>query len=89
MEQVVRCCLENAASVAKTFLTSDAVVVDIKEPLPVRWRTPMPMPMPTQMPMPMPTQMPMPTRRSMPMPTPGKFLLAKQRAADSFFLSAC
>ncbi|KAK6229790.1 hypothetical protein SCA6_018741 [Theobroma cacao] len=26
---VVRCCLENAASVAKTFLTSDAVVVDI------------------------------------------------------------
>ncbi|KAK6242559.1 hypothetical protein SCA6_007948 [Theobroma cacao] len=27
--KVVRCCLENAASVAKTFLTSDAVVVDI------------------------------------------------------------
>lgn len=30
--QVVRCCLEHAASVAKTFLTSDVVVVDIKEP---------------------------------------------------------
>ncbi|KAJ9163447.1 hypothetical protein P3X46_023115 [Hevea brasiliensis] len=33
--KVVRCCLENAASVAKTFLTSDAVVVDIKEPQPL------------------------------------------------------
>lgn len=30
--KVVRCCLEHAASVARTFLTSDAVVVDIKEP---------------------------------------------------------
>ena len=30
--QVVRCCLEHAASVAKTFITSDAVVVDIKVP---------------------------------------------------------
>ena len=30
--KVVRCCLEHAASVAKTFLTSDVVVVDIKEP---------------------------------------------------------
>ena len=30
--QVVRCCLEHAASVARTFLTSDAVVVDIKKP---------------------------------------------------------
>ncbi|VAI41149.1 unnamed protein product [Triticum turgidum subsp. durum] len=29
--KVVRCCLEHAASVAKTFITSDAVVVDIKE----------------------------------------------------------
>ena len=29
--QVVRCCLEHAASVAKTFLTSDVVVVEIKE----------------------------------------------------------
>jgi chaperonin GroEL len=26
----VRCCLEHAASVAKTFITSDAVVVDAK-----------------------------------------------------------
>eukprot|EP00249_Psilotum_nudum_P021718 c28219_g1_i1 orf=157-2016(+) len=33
--KVVRCCLEHAASVAKTFLTSDVVVVDIKEPEPV------------------------------------------------------
>ncbi|OMO66588.1 Chaperonin Cpn60 [Corchorus olitorius] len=32
--KVVRCCLEHAASVARTFLTSDAVVVDIKEPEP-------------------------------------------------------
>jgi len=31
-KQVVRCCLEHAASVAKTFITSDAVVVDIKGP---------------------------------------------------------
>ncbi|CAK9316802.1 unnamed protein product [Citrullus colocynthis] len=40
--KVVRCCLEHAASVAKTFLTSDAVVVDMKEPEPVPRRTPMP-----------------------------------------------
>ena len=32
--QVVRCCLEHAASVAKTFLTCDVVVVEIKEPEP-------------------------------------------------------
>ncbi|KAG5532625.1 hypothetical protein RHGRI_027051 [Rhododendron griersonianum] len=32
--KVVRCCLEHATSVARTFLTADAVVVDIKEPLP-------------------------------------------------------
>lgn len=43
--KVVRCCLEHAASVAKTFLTSDAVAIDIeeKQPLP---RKPMSMPMP-------------------------------------------
>ena len=29
---MVRCCLEHAGSVAKTFLTSDAVVFEIKEP---------------------------------------------------------
>ncbi|XP_074277365.1 ruBisCO large subunit-binding protein subunit beta, chloroplastic-like, partial [Silene latifolia] len=28
--KVVRCCLENSASVAKTFLTSDAVVIEIR-----------------------------------------------------------
>uniref|UniRef100_A0A6M2E6Y3 Uncharacterized protein n=1 Tax=Populus davidiana TaxID=266767 RepID=A0A6M2E6Y3_9ROSI len=48
--KVVRCCLEHAASVAKTFLTSDAVIVDIKEsdPLPMRRRMPpvAPPPMP-------------------------------------------
>ncbi|KAF8407913.1 hypothetical protein HHK36_007051 [Tetracentron sinense] len=40
--KVVRCCLEHAASVAKTFLTSDAVIVDIKELEPVPMRKPMP-----------------------------------------------
>ncbi|KAF5449448.1 hypothetical protein F2P56_029891 [Juglans regia] len=50
--KVVRCCLEHAASVAKTFLTSDAVVVDIKELQPIPRRPPMPTiprrpPMPT------------------------------------------
>ncbi|XP_057546714.1 ruBisCO large subunit-binding protein subunit beta, chloroplastic-like [Amaranthus tricolor] len=32
--KVVRCCLEHASSVAKTFLMSDCVVVEIKEPEP-------------------------------------------------------
>ncbi|KAH6797878.1 TCP-1/cpn60 chaperonin family protein [Perilla frutescens var. hirtella] len=41
--KVVRCCLEHAASVAKTFLTADAVVVEIKEAVPPRMmRKPMP-----------------------------------------------
>ncbi|KAL3511758.1 hypothetical protein ACH5RR_024475 [Cinchona calisaya] len=39
--KVVRCCLEHAASVARTFLTSDAVVVEIKEPEPVAAGNPM------------------------------------------------
>jgi chaperonin GroEL len=30
--QVIRCAIENAASVAKTFLTSSVVVVQIPEP---------------------------------------------------------
>ncbi|KAF3321380.1 Chaperonin 60 subunit beta 1 [Carex littledalei] len=38
---VVRCCMEHAASVAKTFLTSDVVVVDIKEPEPAPVGNPM------------------------------------------------
>ncbi|KAI4357928.1 hypothetical protein L6164_001844 [Bauhinia variegata] len=43
--KVVRCCLENAASVAKTFLTSNAVVVDdIKELERLPRRRPMPIP---------------------------------------------
>ncbi|KAI3467187.1 hypothetical protein Pfo_023850 [Paulownia fortunei] len=41
--KVVRCCLEHAASVAKTFLTADAVVIEIKEPVkPKVMRKPMP-----------------------------------------------
>lgn len=32
--KVIRCCLENAASVAKTFLTADVVVTEIPEPEP-------------------------------------------------------
>ncbi|KAK9045928.1 hypothetical protein V6N11_051831 [Hibiscus sabdariffa] len=39
--KVVRCCLEHAASVAKTFLMSDCVVVEIKEPEPVPMGNPM------------------------------------------------
>lgn len=42
--KVVRCCLQHAASVAKTFLTSDLVVADINrlEPIPMRKRVPDP-----------------------------------------------
>ncbi|KAL9235573.1 hypothetical protein vseg_010321 [Gypsophila vaccaria] len=44
--KVVRCCLEHASSVAKTFLTSDAVAVDIQEKGSFPQRRPMPkMPM--------------------------------------------
>ncbi|XP_073139035.1 ruBisCO large subunit-binding protein subunit beta, chloroplastic-like [Henckelia pumila] len=39
--KVVRCCLEHASSVAKTFLMSDCVVVEIKEPEPAVAGTPM------------------------------------------------
>ncbi|XP_021765315.1 ruBisCO large subunit-binding protein subunit beta, chloroplastic-like [Chenopodium quinoa] len=39
--KVVRCCLEHAASVAKTFLTSDAVVTEIPEPEPAPMENPM------------------------------------------------
>ncbi|KAJ0463753.1 putative chaperonin Cpn60/TCP-1 family, groEL-like apical domain superfamily [Helianthus annuus] len=39
--KVVRCCLEHASSVAKTFLMSDCVVVEIKEPEPVTVGNPM------------------------------------------------
>ncbi|CAN1294742.1 Chaperonin 60 subunit beta 2, chloroplastic [Linum perenne] len=39
--KVVRCCLEHASSVAKTFLMSDCVVVEIKEPEPVVAGNPM------------------------------------------------
>ncbi|KAJ0458144.1 putative chaperonin Cpn60/TCP-1 family, groEL-like apical domain superfamily [Helianthus annuus] len=39
--KVVRCCLEHASSVAKTFLMSDCVVVEIKEPAPAPVGNPM------------------------------------------------
>ena len=39
--QVVRCCLEHAASVAKIFLTSDVVVTEIKEEQPAVAGNPM------------------------------------------------
>jgi hypothetical protein len=39
--QVVRCCLEHAASVAKVFLTSDVVVTEIKEEQPAVAGNPM------------------------------------------------
>ena len=37
----MRCCLEHAASVTKTFFTSGAVVVEIKEPETVTAGSPM------------------------------------------------
>ncbi|XP_021762020.1 ruBisCO large subunit-binding protein subunit beta, chloroplastic-like isoform X2 [Chenopodium quinoa] len=61
--KVVRCCLENAASVAKTFLTSDAVAVDIKEKQPFPRRPPMP-------PIPMSGNLP-PFSKRPPMPMSG------------------
>nr|AKH05141.1 chaperonin-60 beta4 [Pelargonium fulgidum] len=50
--KVIRCCLEHAASVAKTFLTSDVVVVEIKVPEPskAQRRLRRPMPAPPQIP---------------------------------------
>ncbi|KAI9073483.1 hypothetical protein K1719_044557 [Acacia pycnantha] len=39
--KVVRCCLEHSASVAKAFLTSDAVVIDRKEFKPIPRRKPL------------------------------------------------
>ncbi|XP_061994895.1 ruBisCO large subunit-binding protein subunit beta, chloroplastic isoform X1 [Rosa rugosa] len=69
--KVVRCCLEHAASVAKTFLLSDAVVVEIKELNTIPRRRPKPplppMPQMPQMPQ-MPPMSPMPP---MSMPTSG------------------
>ncbi|XP_076891931.1 chaperonin 60 subunit beta 4, chloroplastic-like [Bidens hawaiensis] len=44
--KVVRCCIEHAASVAKTFITSDAVVIDIDGLVVEGMRPPKPMPMP-------------------------------------------
>ncbi|KAK9114411.1 hypothetical protein Syun_021208 [Stephania yunnanensis] len=40
--KVVRCCIENASSVAKTFITSDLVVIDLIESNPTRLWKPMP-----------------------------------------------
>ncbi|KAI5436363.1 hypothetical protein KIW84_022731 [Lathyrus oleraceus] len=57
--KVVRCCIENAASVAKTFLTSNAVVIDRMEIQPLQRRRPMPI-MPRK-PMPIMPRKPMPS----------------------------
>ncbi|KAF9626585.1 hypothetical protein IFM89_036100 [Coptis chinensis] len=35
---IIWCCLDHAASVARTFLTSDVIVVGIKEPVPAAVR---------------------------------------------------
>ncbi|KAM0983707.1 hypothetical protein ACFX2C_011221 [Malus domestica] len=73
--KVVRCCLENAASVAKTFLTSDAVVVEIKETQPIPRGMPPKLPdIPRMPPPPPPDLASIPRRRRratppMPMPT--------------------
>ncbi|KAL8224326.1 hypothetical protein R6Q57_019801 [Mikania cordata] len=48
--KVVRCCIEHAASVAKTFLTSDAVVIDIDGPVVEGMRPPKQTPKPVSMP---------------------------------------
>ncbi|CBI27426.3 unnamed protein product, partial [Vitis vinifera] len=66
--KVVRCCLEHAASVAKTFLTSDAVVVDIKELDLIPRRKPMPpmSPMPPVSPLPSPGNSAISRRKPMP-----------------------
>ncbi|KAM0986996.1 hypothetical protein ACFX2G_011368 [Malus domestica] len=75
--KVVRCCLENAASVAKTFLTSDAVVVEIKETQPIPRGMPPKLPdIPRMPPPPPPDLASIPRRRRratppMPMPTTG------------------
>ncbi|XP_071715985.1 ruBisCO large subunit-binding protein subunit beta, chloroplastic-like [Rutidosis leptorrhynchoides] len=53
--KVVRCCIEHAASVAKTFLTSDAVVIDIDGPVVEGMRLPKQTPQPKPKPNPMPT----------------------------------
>ncbi|CAN0923894.1 Chaperonin 60 subunit beta 4, chloroplastic [Linum grandiflorum] len=42
--KVVRCCLEHSASVAKAFITSDAVIVDTTERKPLPRTMPAPMP---------------------------------------------
>ncbi|XP_058775590.1 ruBisCO large subunit-binding protein subunit beta, chloroplastic [Vicia villosa] len=66
--KVVRCCIENAASVAKTFLTSNAVVIDRMELQPSPRRKPMTMP---RNPMPIMPRKPMPIMPRKPMPSSG------------------
>ncbi|CAD5168019.1 unnamed protein product, partial [Musa acuminata subsp. malaccensis] len=62
--KVVRCCLEHAAATAKTFLTSDLVVVDVKGTETISMR------MPPRRPMPMSNMMqpPLPASKFMRMP---------------------
>ncbi|CAL2232055.1 unnamed protein product [Prunus armeniaca] len=96
--KVVRCCLEHAASVAKTFLTSDAVVVDIKETQPFPRRVPPKLPniprrMPPELPN-IPRRMPpdlrniprrRPTPTSMSMPNSGSSCLPNKGFCFSDF----
>ncbi|CAL8994809.1 unnamed protein product [Prunus brigantina] len=96
--KVVRCCLEHAASVAKTFLTSDAVVVDIKETQPFPRRMPPKLPniprgMPPELPN-IPRRMPpdlrniprrRPTPMSMSMPNSGSSSLPNEGFCFSDF----
>ncbi|MQL86584.1 hypothetical protein Taro_019119, partial [Colocasia esculenta] len=70
--KVVRCCVEHAASVAKTFLTSDLVVVDTKEanPIPMRKQMPTSGPMPSFGPTPTFSPFPSPKLRPKSAPLP-------------------
>ncbi|KAL1807067.1 chaperonin 60 subunit beta 4, chloroplastic isoform X1 [Daucus carota subsp. sativus] len=70
--KVVRCCIENAASVAKTFLMSDAVVIYIDEPAPRRRRRPMPA-----------LDEPAPSSRRRPMPSLGDLAPSRRRPMPS------
>ncbi|KAK1381027.1 Chaperonin-60 beta4 [Heracleum sosnowskyi] len=81
--KVVRCCIEHAASVAKTFLTSDAVVIYIDEPAPRRRRRPMPDlgdPSPSSRRRPMPDLGDLsPSSRRRPMPDLGDLTPSRRR----------
>ncbi|KAL6187865.1 hypothetical protein ACLB2K_039260 [Fragaria x ananassa] len=82
--KVVRCCLEHAASVTKTFLLSDAVVVEIKELNPIPRRMPRRRPKPPLPPMPQTPQVPpMSSMPSMPPMPPMSMPISGARAFGS------